>query len=65
MLGHVAHVGIIINAYKNLLGKPDGIHSRDLDVDGKIILEWISRKQEADVWTGCIWFRIGISGGLL
>jgi hypothetical protein len=40
-------------------------HSEDLGVDGKIILEWISEKYGGKVWTGCIWLRIGTSGGLL
>jgi hypothetical protein len=41
-------------------------HSLKLGVDGKIILEWILKeKQDGQVWTGGIWFRIGISGGLL
>jgi hypothetical protein len=30
------------NAYKMYIGKPEGKnHFEDLDVDGKIILEWI------------------------
>jgi hypothetical protein len=32
-------------------------HSEDQPVDGRIILEY--------VWNGCIWLRIGSSGGLL
>jgi hypothetical protein len=40
-------------------------NSEDLGIDGKIILDWISDKQGGKVWTGCIWFRIGASGGLL
>jgi hypothetical protein len=38
---------------------------KDLDVDGKIILEWILGKYGGKVLTGFIWLRIGISGGLL
>jgi hypothetical protein len=34
-------------------------------VDEKIILEWILGKYVGKVWTGCIWLRIGTSGGLL
>jgi hypothetical protein len=34
-------------------------------VFGKIILEGILRKYNGKVWTGCIWFRIGTSGGIL
>jgi hypothetical protein len=32
---------------------------------GRIILEWILVKFGRKVWTGCIWLRIGTSGGLL
>jgi hypothetical protein len=37
----------------------------DLGVDGKMMLEQILRKQGGRVWTGCIWLRIGNSGGPL
>jgi len=37
----------------------------DIDVDEKIILEWILGKWSGKVLTGCIWLRIGTSGGLL
>jgi hypothetical protein len=40
-------------------------HSEDLGVDGKRILEWMLGKRSEKVWTGLIWLRIGISGGLL
>jgi hypothetical protein len=53
--GHVEWMGEIRNAYNILVGKPEGKnHLEDLDVDGKIILEWILRKQGGRVWTGCI-----------
>jgi hypothetical protein len=29
-------------------------HSEDLDVDGKIILEWILGKEDGGMWTGFI-----------
>jgi hypothetical protein len=39
--GHVAHVGENWNAYRALVGKPEGKrHLEDLDVDGSIILKW-------------------------
>jgi hypothetical protein len=36
-----------------------------LDVDGKIILEWVTGKQGGKVWIGFIWIRIGNSDGML
>jgi hypothetical protein len=39
-------------------------HLEDLGVDGKIILEWFLGKYGMKLWTGCIWVRIGTSGGL-
>jgi hypothetical protein len=39
-------------------------HLEDLGEDGRIS-EWILGKEGGKVWTGCIWLRIGISGGLL
>jgi hypothetical protein len=40
-------------------------HSEDLGVDGRSILKCILGKVGGKVWTGFIWLRIGISGGLL
>jgi len=37
----------------------------DPGLDGKIILRWIFKKWGGGTWTGFIWFRIGIVGGLL
>jgi hypothetical protein len=36
-----------------------------IGLDGVIILEWILGKEDGKLWTGFIWLRIGISGGLL
>jgi len=35
----------------------------DPDVDGKIVLRWIYKKWDMDVWTGSSWLRIGTRGG--
>jgi hypothetical protein len=40
-------------------------HSEHPGVEGRIILEQILGKYVGKVWTGCIWLRIGTSGGLL
>jgi hypothetical protein len=46
---------------KDLKGRD---HLEDLEVNGKIILEWILGKLGWRVLSG-YWFRIGTSGGLL
>jgi len=59
-------MGEMINAYHILVGKPEGKkHSKDLSVDGKIILEWIFEKWGGEVGSGCIWLRIGTNSGPL
>jgi hypothetical protein len=40
-------------------------HSEDLDVYGRIILEFMLGKQGEKLWTGCIWLRTGTSGRVL
>jgi len=39
-------------------------HLEDLDVNGKIMLEWILGKWGVKMWTGFIWLRIRNSAGL-
>jgi hypothetical protein len=47
-------------------GNPKGRdYSGDLDVDGRIILEWILGRYGGNLWTGYIWLRIGSSDGPL
>ena len=58
--GHVAHVGRE-EAYtgfwwRNLRERD---HLEDPDIDGRIILRWISRKKDVGAWIGSSWHRIG------
>jgi hypothetical protein len=63
--GHVARM-VKINIYNILLENlKEKDQSEYLDVGRRIILELILEKQGVNVWTGCIWLRIEISGGLL
>jgi len=40
-------------------------HWGDPGVDGKVVLRWIFRKWDVEVWTGSSWLRIGTVGGHL
>ena len=60
---HVASRGEERVVYRFLLGKPEGRnHCVDPDVDGWIILEWISRRWDVVIWTGLGWPRIEAGG---
>jgi len=64
--GHVAHMGEERGVYRVLVGKPGGRnHWGDLGVDGRIILERISRRWDVCIWTGLGWPRIVTGGGRL
>jgi hypothetical protein len=47
--GHVARMGAGRGVHRVLVGKPEGDHRGDIDVDGGIILRWIFRKWE-ELW---------------
>jgi hypothetical protein len=38
-------------------------HLGDPGIDGRIILRWILRKWDVEVWTGSSWLRIGTLSG--
>jgi len=66
LVRHVASMGEVTSAFIVLVGKPEG--KRPL---GRHRLRWEDsirmdiREIGGKVWTGCIWLRIGSSGGLL
>jgi hypothetical protein len=63
---HVARIREKRNAYRLLVGKPEGSnHWEDQDVDGRIILELILERWVGVMWTGLIWLRLGTGGELL
>jgi hypothetical protein len=64
--GYVARMGEKRNAYRILVGKPEGKnHWEDQDVGGWTISKWILERDDEMVWIELIWLRIGTSGGLL
>jgi hypothetical protein len=59
-------MGAMRNSYSISVGKPEG--KRPLGRTGhkwENISQWILGKWGGNIWTGFIWLRIGISGGLL
>jgi hypothetical protein len=57
--GHVERVELRIDAYRLLVGKPEGKKPFGIvKVDGRIILKWILKKWDGTC-TELIWFRIG------
>ena len=64
--GHVARMVDESGLYRILVGKPKGRnHWGDQSVDGRIILERISRRWGVCIWTGLGWSRIETVGGRL
>jgi hypothetical protein len=64
--GHVAQIGDKRNAYRSLVGKPEG--KRPLGRPRHrwwIILGWILERWDGVMSTGLVWLRIGIGGELL
>ena len=63
--GHLARMKERGKAYIGLLCKnrKEREHMGDPDVEGKIILRWIFRKWDVELWTGSGWLSIGKGGG--
>jgi hypothetical protein len=54
------------NAYKILVGKPEGKRPlRNLGIDRRIMLKWILRKLGRKVLNGFFWLRLGTNSGVL
>jgi hypothetical protein len=67
-VGHVARMGAKRNAYRILVGKPEGKtplgRTRRRWVDNNK-MELTLEKQDGMVWVGLIWLKIETSGRLL
>ena len=64
--GHVACMGEERGCLGSWWGNQrEGDHWGDLGVDGRIILERISRRWDVCIWTGLGWPRIETAGGRL
>ena len=65
--GHVARMDEERGVCRVLLrgNRRERDHWGDLDVDGWIILGWISRRWDVGLWTGLGWPRIETGGGRL
>jgi hypothetical protein len=61
----VASTGEKKNAYRISVRRPEGKnHVKDIGVDARIILQWISKFYDGKGWSGLIWLMIGIIGGV-
>ena len=61
--GHVERLGEERGCIGSWWGnRREGDHWGDLDVDGWIILGWISRRWDVGIWTGLGWPRIETGG---
>jgi hypothetical protein len=61
--GHMPRIGENRNAYRILVGKPEG--KRPLRRPRRRWMDNIKMDLREMVWIGLIWLRIGTGGGLL
>jgi len=65
-MGHVIRIGGMRNTCKVFIGRPEGrkpLERRRLRWQGNIKMDLTEIGWK--LWTGCIWIRVGISGGFL
>jgi len=54
------------NKLRNFTWNVQGIENRDsFSHSSSKIPKWVFKKQDGEAWTGLIWLRTGIGGGLL
>jgi hypothetical protein len=64
--GHVERIRDKRDTCRLLAGKPEGKRPYEYqDVGGRVILQWISQRQDGMLWTGLVWLRTGTGGELL
>jgi hypothetical protein len=61
--GHVARIGEKRNAYRLLVGKPEG--KRPLGKRRRRWVDNILERWDGVMWIGLVWLRIGTGGELL
>jgi hypothetical protein len=64
--GNMANMGDRRGAYRVFVGRSKGKnHLENLGIDEGIILKWILKKWDWEVWTALIWLRTETGGGRL
>jgi len=59
LAGHMACIWEKRNAYRVLMGKPEGKSPLGrVGIDWMIILKWISKKKNWTAWIGLLWLKI-------
>jgi hypothetical protein len=62
---YVARMGNNTKVCRLFIGKYGRVYLEDLGVDGRLILKYISQKQNTRLWSGLNWLKIRASGELL